>query len=195
MRGGILAREEPTLYSLRPMQLQKNDKWTKKNTNSKSRNQTRHTNTDRTKEADLRGEGGSGGGEEGLAIGKVDGGGHAAQHLVGLVPCRLEALRDDGGVDALVEEVQAGAQERARNDNNTGGAIAGLDVLRVGKLDKLGGGEVRMIFYYIWRKWWWRGVVENQFGCETIFAQGCVTDICFKRVAPSFEIMTSPFAH
>jgi hypothetical protein len=62
---------------------------------------------------------------------------HLLQDLCGLAGGDLKCARDDRGVDALGQEALAGGEKAAGNDNDRRGAVAGLDVLRLGQLDKL----------------------------------------------------------
>jgi len=54
-----------------------------------------------------------------------------------------EALRDDGGVDALLEQDVRSVQQRAGDDGDRRRAVARLNVLRLGQVDKHLGSRVR----------------------------------------------------
>lgn len=62
---------------------------------------------------------------------------HLLQDLCGLAGGELKCARDDRGVDTLGQETLAGSEEAAGDDDDRRGAVAGLDVLRLGQLDQL----------------------------------------------------------
>ena len=84
----------------------------------------------------FRGERRRGGAQEAFAVFQRDGDRHRGKDLLGLRGAAQEAVRDHGGVDALVEQLRAGIEQGARNNHHGGGSVSRLDVLRLGKLDQ-----------------------------------------------------------
>lgn len=82
-----------------------------------------------------------------LAIMQVDGFGDGLQDLGGLVRGLHEGGGDGHGVDALGEEGAAGFEEGAGDDDDGGGAVARLDVLRLGELHEHFGGRVQDVHF------------------------------------------------
>ena len=60
--------------------------------------------------------------------------GHRIQHLLRLLRRLQEGLRDGLRMDALLQQPLRRMEQGARDDHHAGGAVAGLDVLRLGEL-------------------------------------------------------------
>ena len=71
------------------------------------------------------------GAEEAFAVFQRDRDRHRGKDLLGLLRAAQEAVRDHGGVNALVEQLRAGIQKSARNNHDGGGSVSRLDVLRL----------------------------------------------------------------
>ena len=85
---------------------------------------------------DLAAEGRGCGSDERLPVLDGNGGRHLLQDLRGLLARLPHGVRDDRGVNALVEELEALLEERPANHDNGGGPVAGVHVLRLGELDE-----------------------------------------------------------
>ncbi|KAI3492768.1 hypothetical protein L1887_42565 [Cichorium endivia] len=85
---------------------------------------------------DLGVETGAGGAQERLAVVELDGRRDVGEELDGLGGGLLEGLGDDGRVDALVEHFFGRAEQASGYNDDRGGAVAGLDVLRLRELDE-----------------------------------------------------------
>lgn len=96
---------------------------------------------------DLGGEAGVDGRDEGVAVGQVDGAGHVAHGRGGEVGGLHEGRGDGRGVDALGQQGRAGVEEGPGHDDDGGGAVAGLNVLRLGQFDEHLGGRVEDVHF------------------------------------------------
>mmetsp|Transcript_41360 Transcript_41360/g.113799 ORF Transcript_41360/g.113799 Transcript_41360/m.113799 type:complete len:399 (+) Transcript_41360:594-1790(+) len=92
---------------------------------------------------DLRVERGGSGLDELFAVGQIERHRHVLEDLLRLARGQEEALRDDGGVDALLEQDVRSVQQRAGDDGDRRRAVARLNVLRLGQVDKHLGSRVR----------------------------------------------------
>mmetsp|Transcript_1502 Transcript_1502/g.3826 ORF Transcript_1502/g.3826 Transcript_1502/m.3826 type:complete len:487 (+) Transcript_1502:210-1670(+) len=74
--------------------------------------------------------------DELLTVGEVEWDGHTLQDGFRLTRRNQEALRDDRWVDALLEQDIRRVEQCACNHSDRGGAIARLDILRLGQVDE-----------------------------------------------------------
>ena len=96
---------------------------------------------------DLGREAGVDGINEGIAVGQVDGAGHVAHGRGGNVGGLHEGGGDGRGVNALGQQRRAGVEEGAGHHDDGGGAVAGLDVLRLGQFDEHLGGRMEDVHF------------------------------------------------
>lgn len=87
-------------------------------------------------------------------------------------------------MDALAEKFLGGAEERAGEDDDRGGTVSSLNVLRGREVDELG-----------MCAWSARGRRSGDGRALTMRAAGCITAMCLRIVAPSFVMMTSPCSY
>lgn len=130
--------------------------------------------------------------DETLSVVHFDGSRHLSEDFHTLCCCSLECIWDGRWVDSSSQQFFSSLQQRSRNNNYGSSAISSLDILRPGQLYQLKCFVKLALCNCILDIFQQTMILANRNALFTILAAGCITFICFKIVAPSLVMVTSP---